>query len=545
MSDPIVSNPALITDQTTEKHKWTCASWFNKISEAVASKTSRFFGRAVAAVVAVVAFIPSLAVDLVYAVKSLYDRKVTKPQTMTENQLPVSRTQTTTQNPIPEIRSQTTTQNPTPETRPQTTAQHPTPETRPQTTAQNPTPERRPQTTAQNPIPKRRPQTTAQNPIPERRPQTTAQNPTPERRPQTTAQRPIPKSGPQPPAQRPIPKSGPQPPAQRPIPKSSFKSTAQKRMAEGGSKTLTSNLQVIPGAKVQWQRYIIDDDVRDAMERYNRFLAVNVSHHPEEIPKAAYSQLEKARDGAIPIELITQDAVKTVKLKKRLGAGASKTFYDTGDGQALAMNAAPHQFYDELMMHSYLKKSGIPTLDIEPAVIRWEFQGTKYSIATHIAPSFSEYAKENAFEVISKTSLKIFNHLNGKKVLSEGQKPSILENWDAALTPLVKDIRNLIDNGVYNPGDAFNMILVGKGAKFHSGGPADYEVRAFPIDFSSKIFCYDRLPVKNQLKAEDEKTILKAHIKQAALIQLDANAHQLTKDWKRLVDNLAERYLRK
>ncbi len=511
MSDPLIGNPALNTDQTTVKRKWTCASWFDKISEAVASKTSRFFGRAVAAVVSVVAFIPSLAVDLVYAVKSLYDRKVTKPQTMTENQLPVSRTQTTAQSPIPERRSQTTAQNPMPESA--------TPKSESQTTTQNPIPKSGSQTTAQNPTPKSGPQTTAQNPTPKSGPQTTAQSPIPERRQQTTAQ--------------------------NPIPKSRFKSTAQKRMAEGGSKTLTSNLQVIPGAKVQWQRYIIDDDVRDAMERYNRFLAVNVSHHPEEIPKAAYSQLEKARDGGIPIELITQDAVKTVKLKKSLGAGASKTFYDTGDGQALAMNAAPHQFYDELMMHSYLKKSGIPTLDIEPAVIRWEFQGTKYSIATHIAPSFSEYAKENAFEVISKTSLMIFNHLNDKKVLSEGQKPSILENWDAALTPLVKDIRNLIDNGVYNPGDAFNMILVGKGAKLHSGGPADYEVRAFPIDFSSKIFRYDRLPVKNQLTAEDEKTILKAHIKQAALIQFDANAHQLPKDWKRLVDNLAERYLRK
>ncbi|MGO0306375.1 hypothetical protein ACTL6P_07130 [Endozoicomonas acroporae] len=472
----------------------------------------------------VVAFIPSLAVDLVYAVKSLYDRKVTKPQTMTENQLPVSRPQTTAQSPIPERRSQTTAQNPMPESGQQTTAQNPTPKSA--------TPKSESQTTTQNPIPKSGSPTTAQNPTPKSGPQTTAQNPTPKSGPQTTAQ-------------SPIPERRQQTTAQNPIPKSRFKSTAQKRMAEGGSKTLTSNLQVIPGAKVQWQRYIIDDDVRDAMERYNRFLAVNVSHHPEEIPKAAYSQLEKARDGGIPIELITQDAVKTVKLKKSLGAGASKTFYDTGDGQALAMNAAPHQFYDELMMHSYLKKSGIPTLDIEPAVIRWEFQGIKYSIATHIAPSFSEYAKENAFEVISKTSLMIFNHLNDKKVLSEGQKSSILENWDAALTPLVKDIRNLIDNGVYNPGDAFNMILVGKGAKFHSGGPADYEVRAFPIDFSSKIFRYDRLPVKNQLTAEDEKTILKAHIKQAALIQFDANAHQLPKDWKRLVDNLAERYLRK
>ncbi|MBO9483256.1 hypothetical protein [Salinisphaera sp. G21_0] len=316
-------------------------------------------------------------------------------------------------------------------------------------------------------------------------------------------------------------------------------------MAEGGSKTLTSNLQVIPGAKVQWQRYIDDGNVRDAMERYNRFLAVNVSHHPEEIPKAAYSQLEKARDGDIPIELITQDGVKTVKLKKSLGAGASKTFYDTGDGQALAMNAAPHQFYDELMMHSYLKKSGIPTLDIKPAVIRWEFQGTKYSIATHIAPSFSEYAKQNTFELLSKTGLEIFNHLNGKKVLSEGQKPLKPEDWDATLTPLVKDIRNLIDNGVYNPGDAFNIILVGKGAKFHSGGPADYEVRAFPIDFSSRFFHYDRLPVKNKLTAADEKTILKAHIKEVVLIQFDANAHQLPEDWESLVDRLAERYLRK
>ena len=30
-----------------------------------------------------------------------------------------------------------------------------------------------------------------------------------------------------------------------------------------------------------------------------------------------------------------------------------KAFYDIGDGQALALNASPHQFYDELMLHSY------------------------------------------------------------------------------------------------------------------------------------------------------------------------------------------------
>ncbi len=280
------------------------------------------------------------------------------------------------------------------------------------------------------------------------------------------------------------------------------------------------------------------------MESYDRFLADNLSHHPEAIPKAAYRQLEKARDGDIPIELITQGAVKTVKLKKPLGAGASKVFYDTGDGQALAMNVASHQFYDELMMHTYLEKSGIPSIKIKPAVICWEFQGTKYSIATYIAPSFSEYAKQNAFALASKTSLEVFNQLNRKKVLSEGQEPFRLEDWDEALNPLVNDIRTLIDNGVSKPGDAINAILVGKGSQFHSGGPADYEVRAFPFDFSSKLFQYDRLPVKKQLTVEDEKTILKAYIKAVVFVQFDTNEFCLPKAWEDLVDQLVERYRR-
>lgn len=87
------ASPAPVTQNTpqdAQKSKWTCVSWFNKISDAVASKTCHFFGRAVAALVSVVAFIPSLAVDLGYAVKSLYDRKIAKPQTPVQNQMPAA-----------------------------------------------------------------------------------------------------------------------------------------------------------------------------------------------------------------------------------------------------------------------------------------------------------------------------------------------------------------------------------------------------------------------------------------------------------------------
>ncbi|MGO0306376.1 hypothetical protein ACTL6P_07135 [Endozoicomonas acroporae] len=389
MSDPIIGNPALNPSQNAQNSEWTCVSWFKKISDAVASKTSRFFGRVVAAVVTVVTFIPSLGVDLVYAAKSLYNRKITK----------------------------------------------------------------------------------LQDPAP--------------------------------------------------------------------------NLPVIPGAKVQWRRYIHDDDVKATMERYDRFLAENLTHHPNEIPKAADQQLNEAAKGSMPIELITEDGVKTVKLNEELGGGGSKTFYDIGDGQALAMIRAPYQFYDELMMLRYLEKLGIPTNEIKPAVIRWEFEGTTYTKATYIAPSFSEYPKQNAFVLDHKDCDKLAGQLNGKKVLPAGQDAFTLENWDEVLNPLVNDIRTLIDNGISTLGDACNAILVGKGNKFHSGGQADFEARAFPFDFSSKVEQYDQLPVKKRLKAKEEERTLRAYIEQVVFIQFDATACALPKEWKGLVKDLAKRYLRR
>ncbi|WBA83168.1 hypothetical protein [Endozoicomonas sp. GU-1] len=389
MSDPIVGNPALNLSQNAQNNEWTCVSWFKKISDAVASKTSLFFGRVVAALVTVVTFIPSLGVDLVYAAKSLYDRKITKLQA-----------------PAP-------------------------------------------------------------------------------------------------------------------------------------------NLPVIPGAKVQWRRYIHDDDVKATMERYDRFLAENLTHHPNEIPKAAEQQLDKAAKGNIPIELITEDGVKTVKLHKGLGGGGSKTFYDIGDGQALAMIKTSYQFYDELMMLRYLEKLGIPTNEIKPAVIRWEFESTKYTKATYIAPSFSEYPKQNAFVVDHKDCDKLAGQLNGRKVLPAGQDAFKLENWDEVLNPLVNDIRTLIDNGISTLGDACNAILVGKGNKFHSGGQADFEARAFPFDFSSKAEQYDQLPVIKRLKAKEEQRTLKAYIEQVVFVQYDAKACFLPEKWKELAKDLTKRYLRR
>ncbi len=95
------------TPQDAQKSEWTCVSWFNKISDAVANKTCHFFGRAVAAVVSVVAFIPSLAVDLGYAVKSLYDRKIAKSQTPVQNQMPAANgSQTPVQSQAPASTSQ-------------------------------------------------------------------------------------------------------------------------------------------------------------------------------------------------------------------------------------------------------------------------------------------------------------------------------------------------------------------------------------------------------------------------------------------------------
>ena len=76
------TNNACLTPNTptnTNKFEWTCVSWFNKTSDAVTNRSCRFLGVAVASFAAFFTFIPSLAVDLGYASKRLYDRKIKTP----------------------------------------------------------------------------------------------------------------------------------------------------------------------------------------------------------------------------------------------------------------------------------------------------------------------------------------------------------------------------------------------------------------------------------------------------------------------------------
>ena len=61
-------------------------------------------------------------------------------------------------------------------------------------------------------------------------------------------------------------------------------------------------------------------------------------------------------------------------------------------------------------------------MKIEPAVIRWEFEGTQYTLATFIAPSFSEYEQQNAYTLDNDSVLTVFT-LNFRKVLSANQDP--------------------------------------------------------------------------------------------------------------------------
>lgn len=301
------------------------------------------------------------------------------------------------------------------------------------------------------------------------------------------------------------------------------------------------NLPVIQGAKVQWRRFIHDDDVRAKMESYDQFFAKHITNHPKEIAKEAYRQFKRGAS----VDLITQDGTKTVEIKKKLGGGGSKVFYDIGDGQALALISGPHQQYDELMMLRYLESLNIPTNEIKPAVICWEYQGVKYTVATYTAPSFDSYVEQNTFVLDSKKEREVIRRLNDKKVLPHGQDPFLVENWDNVLAPLVQDVRVLVDNGVNIQGDALNAILAGKGSKFHSGSDTDYEVRAFPFDFSSKHTEYSQLPIKRQLSFADERKMLKSFIAEIVGIQLCCDGRTGLQKEMKLIESLTERYLRK
>ena len=76
--------------QDTQKNGWTCANWYNTVFEIAARKTSRIFGHVVAGFVSVFTFIPSLTVDLAHAAINLYNRKISRPETPLENQVPTA-----------------------------------------------------------------------------------------------------------------------------------------------------------------------------------------------------------------------------------------------------------------------------------------------------------------------------------------------------------------------------------------------------------------------------------------------------------------------
>ena len=88
--ETVSTSPAPVTasnPQDTQKNAWTCVNWYNTVFEIAARKTSRIFGHVVAGFVSVFTIIPSLTVDLTHAVISLYNRKISRPETPLENQV--------------------------------------------------------------------------------------------------------------------------------------------------------------------------------------------------------------------------------------------------------------------------------------------------------------------------------------------------------------------------------------------------------------------------------------------------------------------------
>ena len=66
------------TSDTTRNvnRNWTCQRWFNNIADKVSTKTHPYFGKLVAVAMLPFTFIPSLACDVFYGAKSLYQRTV-------------------------------------------------------------------------------------------------------------------------------------------------------------------------------------------------------------------------------------------------------------------------------------------------------------------------------------------------------------------------------------------------------------------------------------------------------------------------------------
>jgi len=211
------------------------------------------------------------------------------------------------------------------------------------------------------------------------------------------------------------------------------------------------------------------------------------------------------------ISLETLDGEMELTLIKLLGSGGSKLFYELERNLALGRMKA-HQVYEELRGHRFLEGIGILVNDIRPAVIFWSEKEVTYARPVFIGPTFESYMEKNAYVAdlgrcgnIVEEFGEIQLTLSQLELFPSDVDLHSLEAWEPLISPLVKDLYKMYENGFVGPPDSRNVIFIGPGP-LHSGKGTHFEVRAFPFDFSKKL---SRTSLRKSLQPQSHSDLSK------------------------------------
>lgn len=244
----------------------------------------------------------------------------------------------------------------------------------------------------------------------------------------------------------------------------------------------------------------------------------------------------------------------TMKDKLYLNGGGTKTIFlvesntvaaipNAVDGEWL-INIWPRIVYEEIKMSDRLESIGIPTLKLTPCIVKFErliyvneidsvkeikeikeikadkFINTdeknvdemktnqntnnnsinerktktkEYTLESISSTPFTSYIKQGIYIIDTNSNSTTWPTDGSLSFIPNSKYLYDLQSWINALTPLTRDIVNLLSHGIYLPIDSLNLAIVSSDSVLHSqiNSKADvinnnFQVRLFCFDFSNK-----------------------------------------------------------
>ena len=235
-----------------------------------------------------------------------------------------------------------------------------------------------------------------------------------------------------------------------------------------------------------------------------------------------------------------------INIASCIGQGGTKTAYlvsnDTVaflpnqiDGKWL-IDQWPRIIDDEIKMSQLLQKFQIPTLKFTLCQLRMT-DGSLFS--SYSCPSFESYEKTGNYIIDTKNSdssrwPKDFT----LSLFPPGAPKMDLDLWVDVLSPLLKDLDQIADNGFRLASDTLNLVFVKKGSQWHSGSQLPFEIRLFTFDFASKRFALD-LSERTPLKFSQVYRMLRKLVEYAIWEELAPTKICLTTEQNEFRENLS------